>query len=169
MSGCYKTVGENQTYKRAHLKRPIITSPLIRTPPPPLAPIYRPIYHPSLSHVRTITQIVQNALCVFLWHKQTSLQSSVSSVSVIDLWQCISRQLFRPSCFMVPIRWFLRFTSKTEYVDNFCTAPAIFSAPKRGVLYPQSFVRGAMETPSPLLRRLWICICNRTTCCPVWK
>ena len=45
------------------------------TPPPP-APMYRPIYHPSLSHVRTITQIVQNALCIFHWHKQTSLQSS---------------------------------------------------------------------------------------------
>ena len=44
------------------------------TPPP--APMYRPIYHPSLSHVRTITQIVQNALCIFHWHKQTSLQSS---------------------------------------------------------------------------------------------
>ena len=68
--------------------------------------------------------------------KQTSLQSSVSRVSVIDLWQCISRQLFRRSCFMVPIRWFLRFTSETEYVDNFCTAPTIFSAPKRGVLCP---------------------------------
>ena len=45
---------------------------------------------------------------------------------------------------MAPIRWFLRFTSETEYVDNFCTAPAIFSAPKRGVLCPtsQSFVHG---------------------------
>ena len=31
---------------------------------------------PSLSLVRTVTQIFQNALCVFHWHKQTSLQSS---------------------------------------------------------------------------------------------
>ena len=35
---------------------------------------------------------------------------------------------------MVPIRWFLRFTSETEYVEIFFIAPAIFSAPKRGVL-----------------------------------
>ena len=35
--------------------------------------------HPSLSHVHTPTQIFQNALCVVLSHKQTSLQS----------WQCL--------------------------------------------------------------------------------
>ena len=100
--------------------------------------------------MRTITQIVQNALCVFLWHKQTSLQSSLSSVSVIDLWQCISRQLFRRSCFMAPIMWFLRFTSETEYVDNFCTASAIFSAPKRGVLCPPKFCSwGLWKSPPP--------------------
>ena len=29
----------------------------------------------------------------------------VASVSVIDLWQCISRQLFRRSCFMVLLRY----------------------------------------------------------------
>ena len=108
------------------------------------------IYHPSLSHVRTITQIVQNALCVFLWHKYTSWQSSVSSVSVIDLWQCISRQLFRRSRFMVPIRWFLRFTSETEYVEIFFTAPAIFSTPKRGVLCsPKTCSWGLCKSPLP--------------------
>ena len=30
---------------------------------------------------------------------------TVSGVSVIDLWQCISRQLFRQSCFMVASSW----------------------------------------------------------------
>ena len=71
-------------------------------------------------------------------------------MSVIDLWQCISRQLFQRSCFMLPIRWFLRFTSETEYVDNFCTAPAIFSAPKRGVLCPPKFCSwGLWKRPPP--------------------
>ena len=32
---------------------------------------------------------------------------TVFSVFVIDLWRCISRQLFRRSCFIVLLRWFL--------------------------------------------------------------
>ena len=74
----------------------------------------------------------------------------MSCVSVIDLWQCISRQLFRRSRFMVPIRWFLRFTSETEYVEIFFTAPAIFSAPKRGVLCsPKTCSWGLCKSPLP--------------------
>ena len=49
---------------------------------------------------------------------------TVSSVSVIDLWQCISRQLFRPSCFMVLLSQFLsrlraeNVRSKVAYVKG---------------------------------------------------
>ena len=63
----------------------------------------------KLSHTHSPTQIFQNALCVVRWYKQMSLQSSqstwspgfspkpgkeadftVSSLSVINLWPCIS-------------------------------------------------------------------------------
>ena len=37
--------------------------------------------HRPLCHAHAPTQIFSNALCVVRWHKQTSLQSSVSSVS----------------------------------------------------------------------------------------
>ena len=37
--------------------------------------------HLPLCHAHAPTQIFSNALCVVRWHKQTSLQSSVSSVS----------------------------------------------------------------------------------------
>ena len=51
---------------------------------------------------------------------------------------------------MVPVRWFLRFTSETEYVENVFTAPAIFSAPKRGVLCPPKFCSCGYGNPLPL-------------------
>ena len=49
---------------------------------------------------------------------------TVSSVSVMDLWQCISRQLFRLSCFMVLLSQFLsrlraeNVRSKVAYVKG---------------------------------------------------
>ena len=51
----------------------------------------------------TPTQISQNVLCIVHWHKQTSLQSEVSSLSLINQFVTmhISRQLFRLSCFKV--------------------------------------------------------------------
>ena len=40
---------------------------------------------------------------------------------------------------MVPIRWFLRFTSETEYVEIFFTAPATW-----GSMLPKDLFVGAM-------------------------
>ena len=74
---------------------------------------------------------------------------TVFRTSVIDLWQCISRQLFRRCCFMVPLRWFLRFTFETEYAANFYAALAMFSAPKRGVLCPPKFCSWGLRKPPP--------------------
>ena len=49
--------------------------------------------HLPLSHAHTPTQILQNALRVVRWRKQTSLQSSQCLVwPYFDLSQCISRQ-----------------------------------------------------------------------------
>ena len=58
--------------------------------------------HLPLSHTHTPAQIFQNALCVVHWHKQYS-QCLVCPQSM----QCNSRQLFRRSCFIVLLRWFL--------------------------------------------------------------
>ena len=55
---------------------------------------YLPISH---THIFT----VQNTLCVVRWHKQSS---PWSNASVIELWQCITWQLFRWSCFIALLR-----------------------------------------------------------------
>ena len=84
---------------------------------------------------------------------------TVSSVSVIDLWQCISRQLFRPSCFMVLLSQFLsrlraeNVRSKVAYVKGI--VKFIF---KRVFWEPKGVGRSSPNflplPPSPLLRRL---------------
>ena len=132
MSGCYKTVGENQTHERAHLKRFIITSPLIRHPPPPPCIGPSTILHSAMCE--PLLKLFKMHFAFFIGTSKPLCNLHSVLMSVIDLWQCISRQLFRRSRFMVPITWFLRFTSETEYVEIFFTAPEIFSAPKRGVL-----------------------------------
>ena len=60
----------------------------------------------TLHHVHIPPQIFQNTFGIFSWHKQTTSQSShaVSSVSVIDLWQCIRGQLFQ-ACSGRPASW----------------------------------------------------------------
>ena len=148
MSGCYKTVGENQTHERTHLKRFIITSPLIRPPPRPHVYAHLPSFtQPCANHYSNCSKCT---LHFSLAQANLFAIFTVSCVSVIDLWQCISRQLFRRSRFMVPIRWFLRFTSETEYVEIFFTAPAIFSTPKRGVLCsPKTCSWGLCKSPLP--------------------
>ena len=125
----------------------IVTSLLIRLPPPPCIGPSTILHQPCANHYSNCSKCT---LHFSLAQANLFAIFTVSSVSVIDLWQCISRQLFRRSCFMVSIRWFLRFTSEAEYVEIFFTAPAIFSAPKRGVLCPtKSCSWGLWKSPPP--------------------
>ena len=68
---------------------------------------YRYRTHLSLSHTHTPTQIFFFKCPLRCSLAQANLFAifMVASVSVIDLWQCISRQLFRRSCFMVLLRY----------------------------------------------------------------
>ena len=89
----------------------------------------------KLSHTHSPTQIFQNALCVVCWHKQMSVQSSqstsspgfspkrgkevdftVSSMSVINLWPCISMG----SCSGGPALWCFLGSSWVVWGQKMC-------------------------------------------------
>ena len=78
----------------------------------------------------------------------------MSSVSVIDLRQCIRRQLFRRSCFIVLLRWFLsRLRAenvRSEVADNTDIVKYIGKC----VFRHQNVGGVARGTTVPLLRRL---------------
>ena len=87
---------------------------------------------------------------------------TVSSVSVIDLWQCISRQLFRPSCFMVLLSQFLsrlraeNVRSKVAYVKGIVKFifKRVFWEPKGVGRSSPNFLPLPPPPTPPLLRRL---------------
>ena len=83
---------------------------------------------------------------------------TVSGVSVIDLWQCISRQLFRQSCFMVASSWVV-------WEQKMCAlkspmSKVLSNSSLSGFFGNQKVWGGALPTfcpcplPPPLLRRL---------------
>ena len=111
--------------------------------------------HLPLSHTHTPAQIFQNALCVVHWHKQYS-QCLVCPQSM----QCKCRQLFRRSCFIVFLRWFLRRLRaenvRSEVADNTDIVKYIGKCVFRHQNVGEGELRRppAPPPPSPLLRRL---------------
>ena len=74
----------------------------------------------------------------------------VASLSVIDLWQCISRQLFRRSCFMV----LLRYSSWVVWGQKMCALKSPMSHLLSSIPL-QEFFGTKTWGLCPLLRRLW--------------
>ena len=94
---------------------------------------------------------------------------TVSSVSVIDLWQCISWQLFRWSCFIVLLgsSWVVWGQKMCAHVTGIVRYIGKSVFRYQNVSAPPNFFGGVATSPLPLLvRRLWHLDCfgdNRRT------
>ena len=74
---------------------------------------------------------------------------AVYSVPVVNLWQCISRQLFRQSCFMVLLRQFLSSLRAENVLSEVADVTGIVKYICKSSACPNFCLRGGLWIPLP--------------------